>query len=479
MPDKIDLLLIKTHQVKQVWVPLGLLYVARAALNMGAKVKLADLSLERDWQSALKTTLINYEPSLVGLGGMFEEFEGARDIIAIVNEMRPEAKVIVGGPFAASLTDEFLTETGASVVVLKEGETAIQDLLCHINSEKKLEDIAGIAYRKEGKVVYTQNRTLEDINAIPVPAWELLDLERYIESKDNSFGVSGLRVLSMSTSRGCPYSCIYCDKNIFGQKWRGRDPKNIVDEMLLLRDTYGINGVMFIDDIFDVNKNWVLSVIEEINKRKANMYWWCNSRVNHADLELYKKMHEAGCNYIGLGIEFGSKQMLDAVNKRATVEQAYKAVEIAHSAGLKVVGYYMLGMLHETREQICETIQFALASKIDTAGVSLVTPIKKTKLYDLALESGKISPQDPWWRTTRANAYLNLTDGVTHKELAYLHAKAYWMLFWTRPSRKFPRSFCKLMQHAFYLFKPLAGDKFISFIYWLDAIRRKLHLGLP
>ncbi|MDD5583878.1 MAG: radical SAM protein [Candidatus Omnitrophica bacterium] len=479
MSEKIDLLLIKTHQVKLTWVPLGLLYVAQGALNAGAKVKILDLSLERDYQRALKTTLKEYAPSLVGAGGMFEEFEGAKEIASVVKAICPKSTMIMGGPFAASLTEEFLADANVDIVALKEGESTIQDLVRFSRSQIPLADIKGIAYRKAGQVVHTPARALEDVNAIASPAWKLIDVERYIESKDNSFGISNLRVVSMSTSRGCPYACIYCDKNIFGRIWRGRDPKNIVDEMIFLRDTYGINAVMFIDDIFDVNKKWVESVLDEIRARNVKMYWWCNSRVNHADYELYRKMQEAGCRYIGLGIEFGSTEMLTLVNKRATVEQAHKAVEIAHSAGLKVVGYYMLGMLNETKEQICETIRFAMDSKIDSAGVSLVTPIKKTALYDLALKSGKVKPQDHWWKTTRANAYLNLTDGVTHKELAYLHARAYWMLFWTRPSRKFPRWFCKIMQHSFYVFGPLAGDRFISFIYWLDGIRRKLRLGLP
>lgn len=480
MADKKDLLLIKTQYLRVASVPLGLMYIAQAAEKIGAKVKIIDLSIEHNYKKALKSTFIKCEPRLVGIGGMYEEFEGAKEIAAIIKETMPDVLVVLGGPLGTSLVKECLRDKNIDIVVLKEGESTTQDLLHYINGEIKLPQIKGIAFRKNDEIIFTEPRSLEDIDAIPIPAWHLIDTPRYIESRESWFGIKNLKVLYVAASRGCPYNCIFCDKNIFGQKWRGRNPKNIVDEMILLRDMYGANAILFVDSIFDMNKKWVINLIEEMKLRNVRMHWGCISRVDHADYELYKKMHDALCCYVFFGIEFGSDEMLQKTRKQTTVEQAYKAIEIARRAGLRTVGSHMMGMLDETDKQINETIKFALGSKLDVGGFSIVTPIPGTVLYDMAVGAGKITPAQPWWKATYSNAFINLSKNVSSEKLTYLTTKAYWMFFWSRSSRKLPRWACKFMQLSFYVFSPLTGgERFINFINWLDRVRRRLRLNLP
>lgn len=480
MAEQKDLLLIKTHVVPINWVPMGLMYVAKAAEKVAAKVKIIDLSIERNYKEVLESKLIECKPRLVGIGGMCVEFDGVRETAGIVKKIMPDIKVVVGGALTIPLLKECLRDKNIDIVVFKEGESAIQDLLRYINKEMVLSEIKGIAFRNDDDDIFlTQPRSIEDIDTSPIPAWHLIDPLRYIESRDNWFGIEHLKVMNIVPARGCPYSCIFCDKSVFGQKWRGRNPKNIIDEMIMLRDTYGAEAILFLDDIIDVNKRWVIDLIEEMQSRDVKMYWGCASRVNHADYELYKKMFDAGCRYLFFGIEFGSDAMLQKTRKQATVEQAYKAIEIARKAGLRVVSAYMLGMLDETDEQINQTIRFALSSKSDTAGISVLTPIGGTVLFDMAVAAGKVNPGQPWWRATRANAYINLSKDVSNKRLAYLAAKAYWLLFWSRPSRKWPRFVCRVMQLSFYILSPFVGDRFVKIIFWFDNIRKKLHLGLP
>lgn len=479
MVGKRDLLLVKTHRLRCSWMPLGLMYVAAGAEKKGAKVGIIDLSLEEDHVKVLKSVLEGVQPRIVGIGGMYEEFNEAKEVAAIIKVTTPTAKVIVGGPMATSLPQECLQNKNMDVVILREGESTIQDLLLYINGETELSEIKGIVFKSGGEIIFSEPRPIEDIDGIPIPSWHLIEPERYIESKDNWFGVAHLRVMNMAASRGCPYHCIYCDKNVLGQKWRGRNPKNIVDEMILLKDRYGAEAIMFVDDIFDVNRKWVLDLIDEMRSRDINMYWGCNSRANHADYEMYKKMHEAGCSYVGLGVEFGSDSMLKKARKQLTVEQAHRAIGLAKKAGLRAIGYHMIGMLDETQEEINETIKFAINSKLDSGGISVVAPITGTELYDIAVKAGKIDPDKPWWEATRANALINLSKNVSSKHLVYLISKTYWMFFWSRPARKWPRWMCKIMQLSFYVFYPFVGERFGDFTFWLDKIRRKLHLSLP
>jgi len=474
-----DLLLIKTHYVRIKYAPLGLMYVAAAVENKGAEVGIIDLALEDNHKKALREVLIASRPRLVGIGGMYEEFEEIKRVAASTKEILPDTPIVVGGPIGPSLTAECLKDKNIDIVALGEGESLIQDLLRYIDGETALPQIKGIAFRGSAEVTFTGPRPLEDINAIPIPAWHLIDPPRYFQPHDNWFGIDNLKVLNIAPSRGCPYSCIFCDKGTFGHKWRGRAPGNIVDEMILLRDSFGAQATLFADDIFDVNKEWAVSFTEEIRSRGVNMYWGCASRVNHSDYELYKKMYDAGCRYLFFGIEFGSDEMLKRSGKRTTSEQVYRAIDTARSAGLRTVGAYMLGMLDETDKQIHQTMEMALRSRLDVASANVVTPIAGTALFNMAVEAGKIKKDQPWWRAGRLDTYINLTKNVSSRRLTYLVSKMYWMLFWSRPSRRIPRFICKVMQMSFFIFSPLAGQRFVNLVSWFNGLRRKLHLGSP
>ncbi|MCM8819645.1 MAG: B12-binding domain-containing radical SAM protein, partial [Candidatus Omnitrophica bacterium] len=429
----VDLLLVKTHHIKYRWLPMGLMYVGKAAKNVGAKIKILDLSLAKRPLNFLRQELLNLRPPIVGIGGMYCEFEEVRQIAKTIKDTLPKTLVVVGGPITTALSKEILQDKNIDLACLCEGELTIQDLLNFLDGKIKLDDVKGIVFRKDGELFYTQKREILDVNLIPIPAWEEIDVFKYIGRNDNWFGIENLEMLNIVPQRGCPYSCIFCDKNVFGQIWRPRDPKNIVDEMLFLKENYKIKAIMFLDDIFDVNKKWVYSFIDELKKRNINMYWGCSSRVNHADYALYKAMKEAGCCYIFYGIEFGTDEMLEKANKKTTTKQIKDAINIAHQAGLRVVAGYMLGMLDETEEQIKKTIRFAIENKTEVATVTVVTPIANTALFELAVKAGKINRNIAWWKATRANALINLTSDVSSKRLAYLVSKTYWMLFWTRP----------------------------------------------
>ncbi|MBM3255359.1 MAG: radical SAM protein [Candidatus Omnitrophica bacterium] len=479
MPGNKDLLLIKTQYVRIKYAPLGLMYVAAAAERKGAKVVILDLSLEDNYKRVLKASLLESHPRLVGIGGMYEEFDEIKRVAAFVKEILPDALVVVGGPIGPSLTSGCLKDKNIDIVALGEGESLVQDLLCYLQGKIALSEIKGIAFRDNAEVSFTAKRPIEDINAMPIPAWHLIDPSRYFQPHDNWFGIDNLKALNIAPSRGCPYSCVFCDKGTFGHKWRGRDPKNIIDEMVLLRDNYGAQAILFADDIFDVNKEWAISFIEEIKLRGVNMYWGCASRVNLADYELYKKMYDAGCRYLFFGIEFGSEEMLKVSNKRTTIGQVYQAIDAARKAGLRTIGAYILGMLDETEEQINQTVEMALRSRLDVSSASIVTPIAGTPLFDMALRAGKISKDQPWWRAGRLDAYINLTKDVSSRRLTYLASKMYWVLFWSRPSRKIPGFMCKIMKMSFFIFSPLSGQRFINLITWFTRLRQKLRLGLP
>jgi len=232
--SKLDFLLVKTHKLRPKWQPTGLMYVAKALENVGAKVKILDLFFERNPIKTLESNLVKYKPNFVGIGGLYSEFDIIEEISKTVKDVDKNIKVIVGGPIAGVLTNELLKIRYVDIVALREGESTSQDLFNYSIGKIHLDEIMGIVFKRGDDIIYTKPRPIEDIDAIPIPAWHLIEVEKYITTNDNWFGKEHLRMLNIVPARGCPYNCIFCDKSVFGNKWRGRNPKNIVDEIVII-----------------------------------------------------------------------------------------------------------------------------------------------------------------------------------------------------------------------------------------------------
>jgi len=247
-------------------------------------------------------------------------------------------------------------------------------------------------------------------------------MKRYIKDHFQSFGIKirgfgRIRSTNLVSSRGCPYSCTFCFKDMWGHKWRGRSPENIIREMELLYDTYNVNGFFFNDDTFVLDRERVLEFCRQLVDKKLKIVWYCNGRVNLMNEEMLAAMYEAGCHGIAYGIESGNQQVLDSMKKNETLDQVREVVAWTKQAGIHVTGYFMLGMLGETRDTILETMAFARELELDFHGFSLTTPIPGTELYDSALEAGLISGDKTDLGEWSLHTNANLTQDCSDDEL--------------------------------------------------------------
>jgi len=362
---------------------MGLATIAAVLERQGYKVAVVDAN-------ALKLTPEDIAPyvtdaDVVGLTAMTPTINTAITIARHLKKATPDLTVILGGAHATLLPEETLASTPEiDVVVRGEGEQTIVELLQALEYKQPLSKILGISYRKDGEVVSNQQRSTNvNLDSLPFLAYHLLPWRRYEPHPPHG---RALPFAAIITSRGCPYLCSYCSKPIFGSKFRAQSPERVVDEVAYYKDKFGVKELAFYDDVFTLDKKRAYAIAEEIIKRGLKICWTCETRVNLVDKDLLHHMKQAGCYTIAYGIESGSQEILDTLNKGITLEQAEEAIRLTREVGLQTIGYFMIGSPGENRENIGQTIEFARKLRLDFAQFAITTPFPGTELYNLYLK---------------------------------------------------------------------------------------------
>jgi len=388
-------------QTKETMPPLGLAWLA-AVLRQGGfnEVYIIDSVIYKYSNQEIVDILKERGADIIGLSfgtqNRFYAFELAR----LIKENFPPIPIVAGGPHPTLTTDDILKNIKSiDMVVRGEGEKTFLDLIKKISQKQDLKSVNGLSYRDErGSIINNPGRApIVDLDNLPLPARDLLPIEKYRQK----IPLSDKICTSMITSRGCPYNCIYCSTaEQWGHNIRFRSPKNVVDEIELLVDQYGFEGVGFFDDCFTIDKNRVIEICQEIIKRKLKVAWWCEARANTIDEEIVYWMKAAGCEHIAMAIESGSDEVLKRIRKAITKEMAIEACKIIKRSGIKLKCFFMLGLPGETYREIKETVFLSryLLDEVGvdeaTQGVTIIYP--QTQIESLAKQL-KILPNDFSW----------------------------------------------------------------------------------
>lgn len=412
-----------------IYVPLGLTYIAAVLEREGYNVEIIDLNVERINDKGPQGKIENTD--IIGITGMITEYAEVLRLVGIVKKANGEVKVILGGPLATMLPQELLQVSQADFVVIGEGERTIGSLISAIKRGDGYADIKGIAYKDGNQIILTEPvMPIADLDTIPFPARHLLDMKRYFRNYFESFGFKikefgKIKSTSLITSRGCPYNCTFCFKDMWGHKWRARSPQNIVEEMGFLYEKYGANGFLFTDDTFLLDRKRIFGFCKLLKERGLDVVWYCNGRVNLMTKELLETMYNAGCRGIAYGIESGNQQILDSMKKSITIEQVRNAVKWTKEAGIYVTGYFIIGMLGETRDTIRQTIAFARELALDHYAFSIAAPIPGTELYNGAMERGLIREGMRPFKELLFDINANLTQDCSDDDLLKFESKAF------------------------------------------------------
>ncbi len=398
-------------QLMTPYFPLGILYVAAAARDAGHNVAVFDAMFaqgDEDFCRALERE----QPKVVGFGVLATVRKAALRLAILAKQHG--VTVVMGGADPTARPEVYLghCEGGhhaVDVVTLGEAEETIGPLLDVLLAEgsqaSSLAHMDGIAYRDEGQVVRAPCRPLiNDVDQIPLPARDLIDLEPYRQAWRARHGTFSM---SLIASRGCPYNCAWCQKIVFGRSFRPRAPERVADEMRLIKDTYRPDRLRIVDDVMGIDRKWVRRWHDAVVDKDAAIPFECLSRVDLVDEEVAHLLQEAGCTRIAFGTESGSQKILDAMSKGTTVEQIYRAARICRELGIETYFYMMVGYPGEEWQDLKRSVHLLRETQPDAFSTTIAYPLPGTAFYEAVrhrLPAGDLVTPD--WDYTAENKLL-------------------------------------------------------------------------
>ena len=362
----------------------GFKYGFLTSVGFESYVKNLD-DLSRPIWDEIRTTIKGYNPTVVGVSAVSPNFKAACHIARFAKEINRQIIVIVGGPHPSAVGADVMNCPDIDVAVKGEGEFTMIELLNAIEERKEFDGIQGIIFRKNGEIVETSSRAyLKDLDSLCFPheyAPEVLkDYDKY--------PVTAFKYIY--AGRGCPYNCLFCgSRTILGQRPRFRSPENVVKEIVGLQRK-GVKVIHFANDVFATNKEYIHDLCEAMKIRCRGLRWSCEQHVKLIDEQSLALMKSAGCYMIMVGIESGSNEILRAMRKNITIEEAFIACESVKKSGIKLEIFFMVGFPMETEGTLNETLAAIRKIKPDRLVYSTFTPYPGTENFEFCKEKGVI-----------------------------------------------------------------------------------------
>ncbi len=402
--------------------PLGIAYIAAVLEADGVQVKIIDApAVDMDYETIQKE-VIGFQPDIVAITSVTPTFPSALKVAQMSKKAHPGGLVVLGGYHPTFTYQELLKYDFIDVVVRGEGEYSMLELVQTLEKEGDLNRVKGIATKK---FTTPLRPVIDDLDSIPFPARHLLPMEDY------KIMNMKLPIGTLISGRGCPYQCSFCASSaMHGQKLRLRSSGSVVDEMEHMVNDHNAEMLAFMDDTFCLNKKRINQICDEIKERKFDNYWGCTARVDTISEELLKKMKDAGCITLFLGVESADQQSLNEVNKNITISKIKKTFELTKKLGVRTIASVVLGMPGDTRKSIENTIKFVKKLEPNYAVFSLATPYPGTDFYMKSKDERLIKTTD-WSKFNLLSPVIETVD-CSLDELKKLQKRAF-KEFYARP----------------------------------------------
>jgi radical SAM superfamily enzyme YgiQ (UPF0313 family) len=385
------------------------MYVAAALEQAGHEVQMLDNYLMQQSTEEVQQLVLALQPSIVGITCGSATYKKCVETAKAIKQVVPNCKVIVGGWHASYMPENLLETSEIDYAVMGEGECAITELASFIMKEDYLgaSSVAGIACRSSSGVIKNKP-TFLNMDELPFPARHLLPLEKY--DRNIEF-LKAKPADVMSISRGCTFSCGFCETTkLWGNINRQFSSKRVLSEVNDLVTKYGTRGIYFINDNFTMRKNQTAEFCDLLIKNNLDLEWVCDTRVDLVDQEILIKMASAGCKTIWFGIESGSQKVLNHINRQISLEQIEKAVKLCRKASIQVACSFMIGMPSETKEDLMASYRFADKLNADWCQFNVFIAYPDSPLWREMLETGKYTQLDDF-------LYSYKTDEFDYAEL--------------------------------------------------------------
>ena len=408
---------------------MGVLTLAAVARQRGYQVGLVDAKGQGTSLEEVRDEIVSRRPDYLGLSATTISVTNAARIAEMVKGELPGLVTILGGPHVSAAPERTLERfSSIDFGVVGEGEVSLFEFLDAFEGDAAYDQVPGLVYRHEGLIVANARAPyIEDLDALPDPAWDLLpDFPHNFQP--SLFGYPRTPVATLITSRGCPFSCTFCDRSTSGRKGRMHSVAEIVR---LCRDLVrrGTRHIMFLDDLFTVRKDRVVDICNAFIEEGFDFSWSCNSHPNLLDFETMKLMKRAGCWQIAYGVESGSQRILNVVKHEVKLPRLRETLRMTRAAGIRTRGFLMLGHPTEGVDSLEETRQFLRVAELDLCQITKFTPYPGTPAYPTIQEFGSF---DEDWEAMNAMNFIFLPNGLDEETLEY-HFERCYRAFYTRP----------------------------------------------
>ena len=408
-------------RIANIMPPLGLASIAAYMEQRGSEVDIIDCYARPDSDRAIRDYLLAEKPAFIGLSCTTSSFLDGIRIAEMAREAVPGIRTVFGGPHVSALKEQLFANFPAmDFAVIGEGEETMEEL-----ARSGLDDpaaVKGIIYRRGGEVSFTGYRDKGLVlDELPFPAYEklagfpasyMLPIFNYPKTPNTS----------CISSRGCPYSCSYCDRSVFRRSFRYNSAIYLYEHLRYLKERFGIRHINFYDDQFTFNRQRVEEFTGMMIDRPLDMTFNCAVRAEHIDRELLTRMRSAGCWMMSLGIESGDEELLAQHRQNADLSHLAEKIRLIKGAGIRTKGLLMMGLPGETEESIRRSMKYVFSLPIDDFNLAKFTPFPGSPIYENIHELGEF--EEDWEKMDCMN-FLFVTRGMTRERLDLLFNEFY------------------------------------------------------
>ncbi|HEY1039331.1 MAG TPA: radical SAM protein [Bacteroidia bacterium] len=370
----------KEQEIMKPYVPLGILYISAYLEQYRKEHEVFDSTFHSF--NDLKQYIESFQPDCIAV---YVNLMTRINVLKLIKWIKNSAhlkhiKIILGGPEVRYHAEDLL-KYGADVISVGEGEQSILEIYQHFETSNDVpETIEGTILLKEGKLILNEERKLlKDINLLPVPNRKKIKLDLYLNTWKERHGYS---TISVSTMRGCPYTCKWCSRAVYGGTYRRRSPALVVEELLSIKKNYNPDRIWFVDDVFTISHKWLKEFAALMISQQAVIPYEIITRADRMNDEVIELLKQSGCFRIWIGAESGSQKIIDAMDRRVEVKQVREMIIKSKNAGMEAGTFIMLGYPGETIQDIKETIEHLKISAPSFYTVTVAYPIKGTPLYE-------------------------------------------------------------------------------------------------
>lgn len=392
--------------------PIGLCYLAAVLEKAGVQVKVINADYNEGKEAFHNSELINsydrykavvndinhpiwheadvviedFQPDILGFTVNTGSVGAVLNISRNAKKINPDIKVIMGGAHPTAQPESTLKNPEVDYIVMREGEQTIVEMVKNFDSQSFAE-VLGMGYKDEGNIKINPARPLIDnLDELPFPARHLIVNKETFPP--DAFG-------GIFSSRGCPFSCIYCSSyTLWGKKVRYRSVENVIEEIKQVKKEFKTKHYFFVDDTFSLKIDRAMQLCDRMVEENLEVEWHCQTRVDCVNEELVKKMKAAGCNCILIGVETGDPESMKKIKKAISLDKVRAAAEIFKKCGMPFNTYFMVGFPWETIDQINNTLSFMKEIDPTDASYAVVTPQPGTELYDIVKKEGLLESED-------------------------------------------------------------------------------------